>query len=76
MLGPLFRRTALPCSGGYHPERGWIPLHNAVGINCRKRATTKIKPQVLSVWAKGLRDCVCVRVCVSQPAAEVSGLTN
>ena len=29
----IFFRTALPCSGGYHPERGGMPLHDAVGIN-------------------------------------------
>ena len=23
LLGPVFFRTALPCSGGYHLERGW-----------------------------------------------------
>ena len=26
--------TALPCSGGDHLERGGMPLHDAVGINC------------------------------------------
>ena len=30
-----------PCSGGYHLERGGIPLHDAVGINCKKDATTE-----------------------------------
>ena len=34
LLGPVFFRTALPCSGGYHLERGGMPLHNVVGINC------------------------------------------
>ena len=34
-------RTALPCSGGYHLERGRMPLHNAVGINCKKGTTTE-----------------------------------
>ena len=41
LLGPVFIRTALPCSGGYHMERGGMPLHNAVGINCKKGATTE-----------------------------------
>ena len=41
LLGPLFFRTVLPCSGGYHMERGGMPLHDAVGINCRKGATTE-----------------------------------
>ena len=33
LLGPVFFRTALPCSGGYHMERGGMPLHDAVGMN-------------------------------------------
>ena len=38
---PVFFRTTLPCSGGYHLERGGMPLHDAVGINCKKEATTQ-----------------------------------
>ena len=41
LLGPVFFRTALPCSVGYHMERGGMPLHDAVGINCKKCATTE-----------------------------------
>ena len=41
LFGPVFFRTALPCSGGYHMERGGIPLHDVVGINCKKGATTE-----------------------------------
>ena len=37
---PVFFRTALPCSGGYLLERGMMQLHDAVGINCEKGATT------------------------------------
>ena len=33
LLGTVFFRTALPCSGGYHLERGGMPLHDAVVIN-------------------------------------------
>ena len=40
-LGTVFFRTALPCSGGYHMEKGGMPLHDAVGINCKKGATTE-----------------------------------
>ena len=40
-LDPVFFRTALPCSAGYHLERGGMPLHDAVGINCKKCATTE-----------------------------------
>ena len=47
-------------SPGEGPE---MPLHNAVGINCKKGATIlKIEGQVSSIWAKGcmLYDCMCV----------------
>ena len=39
LLGPRFFRTALPCSGGCHLERGGMPLHEAIGINCKKGPT-------------------------------------
>ena len=39
LLGPVFFRTALPCSDGYHMERGGMPLDDMVGINCKKDAT-------------------------------------
>ena len=38
---PRVLRTALPCSGGYHLERGGMPLHDAVRINCKEGATTE-----------------------------------
>ena len=41
LRGPVFSRTALPCSSGYHLERGGMPLHDAVGINCKNGATTE-----------------------------------
>ena len=37
----VFFRTALPCSGDYHLERGGMPLHDGVGVNCEKGATTE-----------------------------------
>ena len=40
-LGPVFFRTALPCSGGFHLEMGGMPLYYLVGINCKKGATTE-----------------------------------
>ena len=43
LLCPVFFRTALPCSGGYHLERGGMLLHNAVWINCKNGATTENK---------------------------------
>ena len=30
-----------PMPGGYHKERGGMPLHDAVGTNCKKGATTE-----------------------------------
>ena len=41
LLGPDFFWTAFPCSDGYHIERGGMPLHDAVWINCKKGATTE-----------------------------------
>ena len=43
LLGPVFFRTTLPCSGGYHLERGGMPLHDAVWINCNKGPNTENK---------------------------------
>ena len=60
LLGTVFFRTTLPCSGGYHMERGGMPLHDAVGINCKKGELLKIKAQVSSIWAKG---CTLMTVC-------------
>ena len=41
LLGPVFFQTALKCSGGYHMERGGMPLDDAVGINFKNGATTE-----------------------------------
>ena len=41
LLSPVFFRTALSCFGGNHQERGGMPLHDAVGINCKKGRTTE-----------------------------------
>ena len=41
LLGPVFFRTALPCSGGDHLERGGKQLDDAVGINCQKGTTAE-----------------------------------
>ena len=41
LLGPVFFQNTLPCTGGYHLERGGMPLHEAVGINYKKSATTE-----------------------------------
>ena len=41
LLGPVFFWTALPCSGGYDLEKVGRRLHDGVGINCNKGATTE-----------------------------------
>ena len=38
-----------------------MPLHDAVGINCKKALLLKIKAQASSILAKG---CVLMTVCV------------
>ena len=44
-----------------HMERGGIPLHDKVGINCEKGATTENQAQLSSIWAKG---CILMTVFV------------
>ena len=41
LIGTVFVRTTLPCSGGYQLENGGIMLHDAVWINSKKGATTE-----------------------------------
>ena len=41
LAGHVFFRTALPCSGGYHMERGGMPFHDAVGMNCKNGESTE-----------------------------------
>ena len=60
LLGPVFFGTALPCSGGYHLERGGSPLHDAIEINCKNSPVLKITAQMSSIWAKG---CMLMIVC-------------
>ena len=62
LLDTVFFRTALPSSGGYHMERGGMPLHDAVGINCKKGATTENRDSAVECmgWGVYLDDCVCV----------------
>ena len=61
LLGTVFFRTVLPCSGAYHMGRGGMLLHDAVGKTVKKAQLLKIKAQVLSIWAKG---CILMTVCV------------
>ena len=53
LLGTVFFRTALPCYGGYNLERGGMPVHDAVGINCQMDATTKNQDSGVKYMAKG-----------------------
>ena len=39
--GHVFFSNSPKCSGGYHLERGGMPLHDAVEINCKNDATTE-----------------------------------
>ena len=41
LLSIIKMAPVLPCSGGYHPERGGMPFHDAVGINRKKGTTTE-----------------------------------
>ena len=61
LLGPEFFRTGQPCSGGFHLERGGMPLHE-VGINCKKGATTENQGADVKYMDCGflLDDSVCV----------------
>ena len=58
----MFFLTALPCSGGNHLERSGMPLHDAVGINCKKGATTEYQGADVKDLGKGayVYDYVCV----------------
>ena len=61
LLDIVFLRTALPCSGDYHLERGGMQLHDAVGINCKNGATTENQGSGVKYMGQGvyLDDCVC-----------------
>ena len=54
LLVPVFFRTALPCSRGYHLKRGGMPLHDAVGINCKMELLLIIKAQCQVYGLRGL----------------------
>ena len=58
-LVPVYFRTALPHSGGLSPEKGGMPSHDTVGVNCENGATADVKMQVSSIWANRLMldDC-------------------
>ena len=62
LLGPVFFRTALPCSGCYHLERGGCSYMMLLGDAVKRAQLPKIKTQVPSIWANGclLDDCLLV----------------
>ena len=57
----MFFRTALPCTGGCQLERAGMPLHDAVGINCKNGATTENQATGVKYMGYGVYadDCVC-----------------
>ena len=57
LLGPVFFRTAFPCSDSYHLEMAGMRLHDSVGAQL-----LNIKAHMSSIWAKG---CMVMIVCVS-----------
>ena len=62
LLDTVFFWTALPCSVGSHMGRGGMGLNDAVGINCKKGATTEHQDSAVKYMGYGvyLDDCVCV----------------
>ena len=54
LLGPVFFRTSLPCSGGYHMERGGMPLQDVFGINFKKVATTENQGSAVKYMGYGV----------------------
>ena len=44
----------------YHLARGWMPLREAVEVNCKSSQLLQVKMQVPGIWAKGclFDDCV------------------
>ena len=53
LLGLVFFRHALSCSGGYHLESGETQLHDAVGMNSKTGATTENLGSDVRYMSKG-----------------------
>ena len=63
LLGPVLFRTALPCSGGDHLERGGMPLPCAVGINCKNGINYwKSRPRCQVYGLRGVCWWLCVYI--------------
>ena len=62
----MFFRTALPCSGGYHLERGggeWVIKHGFYAMRWRKRGeTTENQSVVPDIKGNGCAFDDCVRI--------------
>ena len=58
LLGPVFFRTAIPCSGDYHLE---MQLHDEDRVNCEKGATTVNQGAGVKYLGEECmyHDCVC-----------------
>ena len=54
LLDTVFFRTALLCSGGYHMERGGMPLPDAVDINFKNGATTEHQDLAVKYGLRGV----------------------
>ena len=61
LLGPVFFRSALQYSGGYHLERAGMPLHDAIWINCENCAIIKYQGADVKYMGLGVfvDDCLC-----------------
>ena len=59
-MAPCSFRPPSPFSGGYHLERGGMLLHDAVGIDWKKGATTENQGADVKYIAKG---CMFMIVC-------------
>ena len=46
----------------YHMGWGGMPLHDEVGLNCKRGAPTENQGKVPVVWAKGCEFDVCMSV--------------
>ena len=58
LLGHVFFRTGFSCSGGYHLERGGMPLQDVVGISSKQESITE------NQGVYGLRGVCLMMVCV------------
>ena len=61
MLGPVFFRTAFPCSGGCHLEKGGMPFLIRLRLTVKRMQLLKIEEQISSIWANW---CMLMIVCV------------